>query len=56
MHRVSRHKSVGKIHVFSVKNGERFDCTRQIVIKLDHVTGKIFYATSKRRCDNLGPA
>jgi hypothetical protein len=56
LHRLSRHKWLGKLYVFSVKNGERFECTRQIVVKLDHVSGKIYYATSKRRCDNLGPA
>jgi hypothetical protein len=56
LHRVSRHKAVGKIHVLSVKNAELFDCTRQIVIKLDHFTGEINYAVSKRRCRDLGPA
>ena len=55
LHRVSRHKAVGKIHVISHKNGERFDCHRQIVVKLDHFTGDITYATSARRCDDLGP-
>ncbi len=55
LHRVSRHKAVGKIHVISHKNGERFDCTRQIVIKLDHYTGDISYSVSARRCDDLGP-
>jgi hypothetical protein len=56
LHRVSRHKAVGKIHVLSVKNGELFDCTRQVVVKLDHFTGEINYAVSKRRCRDLGPA
>ena len=56
LHRVSKHKAVGKIHVISIKNGEKFDCTRQVVIKLDHITGEITYAVSKRRCDDLGPA
>jgi uncharacterized membrane protein len=56
LHRVSRHKAVGKIIVISVKNGEKFSCSRQIVIKLDHFTGEITYAVSKRRCDDLGPA
>ena len=55
LHRVSRHKAVGKIHVISHKNGERFDCTRQIVVKLDHFTGDINYGVSKRKCENLGP-
>jgi hypothetical protein len=56
LHRVSRHKAVGKIHVFSVKNGTLFNCKRQIVIKLDHFTGEINYAVSKRRCEAVGPA
>jgi hypothetical protein len=55
LNRVSRHKAVGKIAVFSLKDGERFVCRRQVVVKLDHETGKLFYATSKRRCENLGP-
>ena len=56
LHRVSKHKAIGKIHVISTKNGEKFDCVRQVVIKLDHITGKITYATSARRCRDLGPA
>ena len=56
LHKVSRHKAVGKIEVISVKNGEKFACTRQVVIKLDHFTGEINFATSPRRCDSLGPA
>jgi hypothetical protein len=56
LHRVSRHKAVGKIIVISVKNGEKFSCSRQIVIKLDHITGRITYAVSNRRCTDLGPA
>jgi hypothetical protein len=56
LHRVSRHKAVGKIHVISVKNGIKYDCTRQLVIKLDHFTGEINYGVSQRRCRNLGPA
>jgi hypothetical protein len=56
LHRVSRHKAVGKIHVISVKNDVKFDCTRQVVIKLDHITGEINFATSARRCKDLGPA
>jgi hypothetical protein len=56
LHRVSRHKAVGKIHVISVKNGVKYDCTRQLVIKLDHFTGEINYGTSARRCEALGPA
>ena len=56
LHRVSKHKAIGKIHVISAKNGEKFDCVRQVVIKLDHFTGEINYATSARRCTDLGPA
>jgi len=56
LHRVSRHKAVGKIHVISVKNGVKYDCTRQLVIKLDHFTGDLDYGVSQRRCQNLGPA
>jgi hypothetical protein len=56
LHRVSKHKAIGKIHVISAKNGEKFDCTRQVVIKLDAVTGDINFATSPRRCKDLGPA
>ena len=54
--RVTRHKAVGKIFVNSVKNGVKFQCRQQIVIKLDHLTGDIRYATSSRRCVDLGPA
>ena len=54
LHRVTRHKAVGKIHVISVKNGQTFDCTRQVVIKLDHFTGDINYAVSNRRCNVVG--
>jgi hypothetical protein len=56
LHRVSRHKAVGKIVVISTKNGEKFACRRQLVIKLDHFTGDIDYATSRRKCVSLGPA
>jgi signal transduction histidine kinase len=56
MHKVTQHKAVGKIATLSVKNGERFLCTRQIVIRLDRITGEITYAVSKRRCREVGPA
>jgi hypothetical protein len=56
MHKVSQHKAAGKIVVVSVKNGEKFGCVRQIVIKLDPVTGRLTYSVSKRRCHDLGPA
>jgi hypothetical protein len=56
LHRVSRHKAIGKIIVISTKNGEKFACKRQIAIKLDHFTGRIYKAQSRRRCVDLGPA
>jgi hypothetical protein len=56
MHKVNRHKAAGKIGVVSVKHGEQFACVRQIVIKLDHATGRITYWVSRRRCHDLGPA
>jgi len=56
LHRVSRHKAIGKIIVVSTKNGAKFACRRQVVIKLDHFSGDIRWATSRRRCVNLGPA
>jgi hypothetical protein len=55
LHRVSRHKAVGKIHVISEKNAVRYDCTRQLVIKLEP-TGGLTYSVSRRRCEALGPA
>ena len=55
LHRVSRHKALGKLLVTSVKDGVQFDCTRQIVIKLDHFTGEVTYGVSKRRCEEIGP-
>ena len=55
LHRVSRHKAVGKLIVVSVKNGIRYSCRRQIVIKLDHETGELAYGVSRRRCTDLGP-
>ena len=54
LHRVSRHKAVGKIHVISHKNGIRYECTRQVVIKLDHFTGEVNYAVSNRKCEAIG--
>jgi hypothetical protein len=54
LHQVSRHKGIGKIHVISEKDGAKFECTRQIVIKLDHLTGELAYGVSKRRCDQIG--
>jgi hypothetical protein len=54
LHRVSHHKAIGKIHVISAKDGVTYDCKRQVVIKLDHFTGDINYAVSKRRCEVIG--
>lgn len=50
LHRVSRHKAVGKIVASGARQGVGFACVRQIVIKLDHFTGDINYGTSARRC------
>ena len=50
------HKAHGKIFVDSVKNGTKFQCRQQVLIRLDHETGKIRYFLSRRRCVNLGPA
>ncbi len=53
LHRVSRHKAIGKIIAQGARQGVRFECTRQIVIKLDHITGELLYGTSQRRCAAL---
>jgi hypothetical protein len=50
LHRVSRHKAIGKIIAQGARQGVGFQCTRQIVVKLDHFTGEVFYGTSRRRC------
>lgn len=52
LHRVSRHKAIGKIAVVGARQGVGFVCVRQIVIKLDHFTGEINYSTSARRCQS----
>src|SRR5215207_4333422 len=54
LHKVSRHKAVGKIGVLRTKNGVSYVCTRQVVIKLDHFTGDVNYAVSRRRCHTVG--
>jgi hypothetical protein len=41
--------------VISVKNGVRYDSTRQLVIKLEP-NGQIRYGVSRRRCAELGLA
>jgi formylmethanofuran dehydrogenase subunit E len=53
---LTHHKASGKIFINSTKNGERFQCRKQIVITLDHFTGDIRYFLSGRRCTDLGPA
>ena len=53
---LTHHRADGKIFVNSTKNGERFQCRQQIVIKLEHATGSIRYSLSRRKCTNLGPA
>jgi hypothetical protein len=45
------HKAVGKIGIAGARDGVGFVCTRQLVIKLDHFTGNLDYAVSRRRCD-----
>jgi hypothetical protein len=56
LHRVSRHKAWARVYVISTKNGVKYECRRQLVIKLDHLTGKIRYGYSRRKCVALGPA
>ena len=53
LHRVSRHKAVGKIVAVGARQGTQFACVRQIVVKLDHFTGDVNYATSARRCQTF---
>ncbi len=53
---LTHHRADGKIFVNSTKNGARFQCRQQIVIKLEHATGSIRYSLSRRKCTNLGPA
>jgi hypothetical protein len=50
LHRVSRHKALGKIYAVGERQGVRFECVRQIVIKLEHETGDLLYGTSRKRC------
>jgi hypothetical protein len=50
LHRVSRHKAIGKIAVVGARQGVRFVCVRGITIHLDHFTGDITYTTTARRC------
>ena len=49
LHRVSRHKAIGKIIAQGARQGVGFQCTRQIVIKL-FPDGQIRFGTSARRC------
>jgi hypothetical protein len=53
LHRVSRHKAIGKIVAVGARQGTRFACVRQIVIHLDHLTGEVRYGTSARRCQTV---
>lgn len=53
LHRVSRHKAVGKIAAVGAREGIGFICVRQIVIKLDHDTGDLRNAVSRRRCEAI---
>jgi hypothetical protein len=50
LHRVSRHKGLGKIKLEVARRGDRLTCVRQIVIKLDHDTGEILYGLSRQNC------
>lgn len=53
---VTHHKAHGKVFVNSTKNGQAFQCRRQVVLTLSHATGDVRYFLSKRRCRLLGPA
>lgn len=53
LHRVSRHKAAGKIAAVGARDGIGFVCVRQLVIKLDHESGDLDYATSRRRCEAI---
>lgn len=53
LHRVTKHKGLGKIELTVVRDGTKFACRQQIVIKLNHVTGEILYGLSRRNCDTL---
>ena len=53
---LTHHRADGKIFVNSTKNGVRYQCRQQVVIKLDHFSGDIRYGLSGRRCTELGPA
>ena len=50
LHKVSRHKAVGKIGTLSTKNGVQYVCTRQVVIKLDPYSDRYTWKTSRRHC------
>ena len=55
VHLVTVHKATGHIDVVSHKNGERFNCRRAVVLRLDHFTNKITFSTGARKCKDLGP-
>src|SRR4029079_17297299 len=50
LHRVSKHKAIGKIAVTGTRPGFSFVCSRQLVIKLDPYTGDLRNGVSQRRC------
>jgi hypothetical protein len=56
LHKVSRHKVVGKIATLSVTDGREILCTRHIELNLSHTSGVITYAVSGQRCHDVGPA
>jgi hypothetical protein len=53
LHPVSRHKALGKIAAVGARDGVGFICVRQVVIKLDHDTGDLRNAVSRRRCEAI---
>ncbi|HEX2129017.1 MAG TPA: hypothetical protein VHF58_07350 [Solirubrobacterales bacterium] len=56
LHRVSRHKALGKIKLRVVRDEARSTCTRQIVIKLNHLTGEVLYGLSRQKCEAVSTA
>ena len=51
---ITFHRAQGKIHVFSTKNGVRYDCKRGVTLKLNHYTGRITYSWTRRNCTAIG--
>jgi len=54
MHNIGVHKGLGKIKLTVKRNGEKLFCERQIVVKLEHDTGKLFYGLSDQKCKPAG--